>query len=371
MPTFWNTVSVRSRLLVMAAVFALFASFGLMALQMNTHEVPARLIVLRIFLSGGIAIVYAALAMMRRFKYFIALGLGQLLVESYVGRHMHLGASLAGREAALQHQLTILSFLAMVGIIAAYSLLIHFFRVEGKRYFRFHTEVALAAEIHASLVPPVHETLDGFEIYGASVPSGEVGGDLVDVIPQAQGWTGYVADVSGHGVQSGVLMAMFKTALRGAQGASPAQLLEQVHRTLFPLKLGSMFITAGILQATNRGEVRYASAGHPAILHYQRATGNIREYGAIDLPVGIMNGQNFSESSFQCGPGDILLVLTDGFTEVFDSHQNERGLDEFRSDFLRLVDLPLEEIFTQLRACALKFGPQQDDQTMLLARYSG
>jgi serine phosphatase RsbU (regulator of sigma subunit) len=358
-------------MLVMAAVFALFASFGLMALQMNTREVPVGIIVLRIFLSGGIAIVYATLAMMRRFKYFVVLVLAQVLLEAYVGRHMHLGGSLAGRESALQHQLTVLSFLAMVGIVAAYSLLIHFFRVEGKRYFRFHTEVALAAEIHASLVPPVHETMGGFEIYGASVPSGEVGGDLVDVIPLAGGWTGYVADVSGHGVQSGVLMAMFKTALRATQGASPAELLEQVHRTLFPLKLGSMFITAGVLQANNQGAVRYASAGHPAILHYQRASQSIQEYGAIDLPVGIMDSQTFSESSFQCGRGDILLVLTDGFTEVFDTKQNERGLDEFKSDFLRLVDLPLEEIFIQLRASALKFGPQQDDQTMLLARYSG
>lgn len=44
------------------------------------------------------------------------------------------------------------------------------------------------------LAPPIHKTIRSFEIYGISVPSGDVGGDLVDVAGDGQSWTGYVAD---------------------------------------------------------------------------------------------------------------------------------------------------------------------------------
>jgi serine phosphatase RsbU (regulator of sigma subunit) len=372
-PTFWSTVSKFSRFLVMAAVFSLFASFGLMALEMNTRQVLLRHIIFRIVLSGGFAILYATAAMMRRFKFFCLIIAIQMGIEIYAGRHIRLGDSVTGNEQALQHQLLVLSLGAMAGIVIAYSLLIHFFRVEGKRYFRYHTEVALASEIHASLVPPIAEKLCGFEIYGVSVPSGEVGGDLVDVVAQPDGWTGYVADVSGHGVQSGVLMAMFKTALRGhlADTASPGKLLAEVHDTIFPLKLGSMFVTVGVLRARQGGAVEFALAGHPAILHYRHGSGDIKEYGALDMPLGVLGKQGFAESSIQCAPGDLLLILTDGFTEVFDSKENELGLPAFEAKFLKLADLPLDRIFAELRKFALEFGTQQDDQTMLLARYRG
>jgi serine phosphatase RsbU (regulator of sigma subunit) len=372
-PNFWITISGRSRLLVAAAVFCLFASFGLMALQMNTRQVPIFLIVVRVLLSGGIAIGYATLAMTRRFKALALLGAAQLLLEWFVGHYLKLGGSLTGQPAALQRQLTILALCAMAGIMIAYSLLIHFFRVEGMRYYRVHAEVALAAEIHNFLVPVCQMRVGRFELYGASIPSGEVGGDLVDVVERPGGWTGYVADVSGHGVPSGVLMAMFKTALRGhlADNGSPAQLLEQVHNTLFPLKLGSMFVTAGLFQAGQDGRVKYASAGHPPILHYQKASGQVAEYPSLDLPMAVLAEQSFSESSIDCAAGDILLILTDGFTEVFDKKRNEFGTEALKASFLQYVDLPLEEIFRRTRAATADFGSQDDDQTMLLVRYLG
>lgn len=53
------------------------------------------------------------------------------------------------------------------------------------------------------LVPTIDIKSDGFEFYGRSLPSGEVGGDLVDVFQTDRGWIAYIADVSGHGVAPG------------------------------------------------------------------------------------------------------------------------------------------------------------------------
>jgi serine phosphatase RsbU (regulator of sigma subunit) len=60
----------------------------------------------------------------------------------------------------------------------------------------------LAAEIHHILVPAIDTKIGEFEFYGRSVPSGEAGGDLIDVFQNDHGWIAYVADVSGHGVAS-------------------------------------------------------------------------------------------------------------------------------------------------------------------------
>jgi len=357
---------------LLAAVFCLFATVGLLALMMHPDRVSPAKAVLRIFLSGGFAVAYAGSAMARRFKFLIVVVALQATVETLIGKMSAPAASLVGQPEALQKQLGILGFAAMMGVILAYTLMIQFFKREGGRYFQVRTEMALASEIHQSLVPSYEGAIGGFEMYGRSVPTGDVGGDLVDVVERPNGWVGYVADVSGHGVQSGVLMAMFKTALRAQMPceSSPAKILDEVHRTLFPLKLGNMFVTVGILEA-NSGRVKYASAGHPSILHYHKRSGTLSELQALDLPLGIVRVQEFSERAVVCEEGDVLLVLTDGLTEVFDTKGNEMGVDSFKSKFAANACLPLAELFERLRKSATAFGPQTDDQTMLLVRFRG
>jgi serine phosphatase RsbU (regulator of sigma subunit) len=369
--TFWTAIRVRSRVMVVTAVFCLFATVGLMALQMSPRRTSIEEIVLRAALSGGFAVGYFVALIARKAGYFTLLIALQVAVEWALVKYSHASETLAG--SALQRQLMILGFCEIAGIVAAYSLMIHFFTAEGKRYFEIRTEMALAAEIHRALVPAYPGSIDGFEIYGASVPSGEVGGDLVDVVELPQGWLGYVADVSGHGVQSGVLMAMFKTALRAqiAERKSLGCMLTEVHRTLFPLKLENMFVTAGVLQSGGNGRVVFASAGHPPILQYHKKTGEVSEHGALDPPLGIAKEQEFSELTIQCEAGDVLLVLTDGLTEVFDTRGNEIGTEALKTSFVAHIDLSLEELFKELRKVATQFGAQTDDQTVLLARYRG
>ena len=316
---------------------------------------------------------YAVLFVTRRVRYFPLLVAVQFLLEWLRARYFPPSATV-GDPQILAHQISIIAFCATMGIIAAYSLLVHFFHVEGQRYYHVHAEISLASEIHRSLVPVCQQRLDHYEIYGASVPSGEVGGDLVDFIAGPEGrWTGYVADVSGHGVQSGVLMAMFKTALRGhlLTECSPAQLLNMIQQTLYPLKFASMFVTSGILQGGAGGRLVFASAGHPGILHYRKVVKGILEYAALDPPLGMFAKQQFSESTIDCEAGDILLIITDGLTEVFNKTGAELGLEPLKSAFITHADLPLEQLFVELRSVATGFGAQSDDQTMLLARHLG
>jgi sigma-B regulation protein RsbU (phosphoserine phosphatase) len=86
-----------------------------------------------------------------------------------------------------------------------------FIQNEGTVAIRMQTELAIAQGIQKTLVPTINWCSERLEIYGASIPSAEVGGDLVDVVPLSDGSVfAYVADVCGHGLPAGILMGMIK-----------------------------------------------------------------------------------------------------------------------------------------------------------------
>jgi serine phosphatase RsbU (regulator of sigma subunit) len=356
------------RICFYAAVFSLFASVGVLVLLTSTTYLPPLQIFLNIVITGGFAIAYAAVSIWQRYWLIPVLVIFEGVLFAVLGVHYQARSQLIAPDSPLHGQLEILGVIGIVSVLLGYVLFVVFFARQGARYFRAHNEIAMAAEIHRTLVPPIHKTIASFEVYGISVPSGEVGGDLVDVAEDGQSWTGYVADVSGHGVSAGLLMAMFKTAVRTrAKDISSGELLAEVHRALYPLKTPNMFATVAVLQWTGR-VFNLSIAGHLPLLHYLHSCGEVREYPALDLPLGVLPEQTFGSTEVVCQTGDILLLLTDGLTEVFDKNGRELGIERVKDVFRRSATNALPELSTSVREAALSFGKQNDDQTMLIIR---
>ena len=356
------------RICFYAAVFLLFASVGVLALLMRTTYVSPPQIVLNIVIIGGFAVAYAGVSLWQRYWLIPVLLIVQAVLFALIGAHYRSSPQLIAPDSPLHRQLEVLGKIGIVSTLLGYVLFAVFFGRQGARYFRTHNEIAMAGEIHRALVPPIQKTIGSFEVYGISVPSGEVGGDLVDVADDGQSWTGYVADVSGHGVSAGLLMAMFKTAMRTrAKDVSSGELLAEVHRALYPLKTPNMFATVAVLQWTGR-VFNLALAGHLPVLHYLHSCGDVREYAALDLPVGVLPEQSFASTEVACQTGDILLVVTDGLTEVFDKNGRELGIERVKAVLGGSATKALPELSARIRETALNFGKQTDDQTMLIVR---
>ncbi|HTZ83550.1 MAG TPA: SpoIIE family protein phosphatase [Candidatus Acidoferrales bacterium] len=352
------------------AVFALFATVGTLILLTSTAYISPVQIVLTIIISGGFAIGYAAVSIWQRFWLIPIIGISEGILFSFVGSRFHANRQLIAPGSPVQQQIQALALIGIASTILGYVLFTVFFARQGGRYFRAHNEIAMAAEIHRALVPPIHKKIGSFEIYGISVPSGEVGGDLVDVAENSESWTGYVADVSGHGVSAGLLMAMFKTAVRTrAADLSSGDLLAEVHSALYPLKTPNMFATVGVLQWTGQ-TFNLALAGHPPLLHYVHSKGEVREYPPLDLPLGVLPEETFRSEQVVCQAGDILLLLTDGLTEVFDRNGNEMGSEPLKKALKKSANEDLAKLSVSIRNVALNFGKQMDDQTMLIIRRS-
>jgi Stage II sporulation protein E (SpoIIE) len=258
----------------------------------------------------------------------------------------------------------------LVGIGFGARFLLIFAGTEGVASVRMQTELSLAHGIQATLVPTVSFQNASFELYGKSIPSTEMGGDLIDVIEIGGGLVAYVADVSGHGLPAGQLMGMLKTAMRLAVQfrQMPVAALESVDRVLPDLKEPGMYATLGLLRFDGSREAEYSLAGHPPILHYRHGSRDTAHLSMEQLPLGLIPGGSYASKRVSFSPCDLFVMVTDGITEVANARDEEFGLTRLQELLTQYATRALPEIWDLIMREVRQYGPQQDDQSLLLLR---
>jgi serine phosphatase RsbU (regulator of sigma subunit) len=351
------------------AIFLLFSTMGFLLDIMagGTHPLP--LLISNVLFSGAIALVYASTVFS---WWFLGAGVAIHFLYGLVVARLIEGGPVASNMLRLNAD----ALGVIACMVASYTLFLIFVSNTGARYLKARAEIELARQIHSVLVPPVAARIGDYEFYGFSEASGEVGGDLVDVVrlPGDGGdhWIGYIADVSGHGVSSGVLMGMVKSAahmkLRGLRGGPViAPMLDDLNAVLHPLKQSSMFVTFACVARTAERDLEFSVAGHLPILHVA-GDGAVREITIPQIPVGMFEDRRFASAVLSIEQGDLLVLLTDGLTEVFDQRDDEFGLERVKDYLARHRSDPLDRLARGLVSAARAHGVQMDDQTILLVR---
>jgi len=364
---FWKSIPSGSYVIFLFGVFFMFLPTGLLGDIAGQGNNPPVRLMLSLLLSGTISVTYIIVS--NRPKWFPVLIAAHILVISQFDRMVPaLTGSMTGD--ALHARLRIDTTIVSISLIVSFMLLTHFVRREGMRYVRAHTEISLARDIHRLLVPPVTRRIGGFEFRGVSIASGDVGGDLIDLVESDGRWIGYVADVSGHGVGAGLLMGMTKSAAHTQLRATPSMetLLNTLNAVLFDLKRPDMYVTYAGLQFDGRPELEFSVAGHLPILRYRPSTSALDELTIAQLPLAMFEERTFAASRVPWLPGDLFVILTDGLTEVFDRQDREFGLDRIKAVIRKHARLPLEALQAQLLEAVRTHGAQLDDQTVLLIR---
>lgn len=124
-------------------------------------------------------------------------------------------------------------------------------------------------------------------------------------------------------------MGMLKTAIRVSLQfrREPVAVLESADRVLPAVKEANMYATLALLYFDGSHEAEYSLAGHPPILHYRAATGDIARLAMEQFPLGLMPGGRYSSQRVSYAPRDLFLMTTDGISEVPDANDEEFGLD--------------------------------------------
>lgn len=275
-----------------------------------------------------------------------------------------------GAEFSPILRLTILALMALAFIVAGYVMTIKFVRRVQAVTIRQQTELAVAARMHLTLVPPIDRNAPGLSIFGRSDASTEMGGDLIDIVISGEQTDVFLADVSGHGVRAGVLMAMVKSAIRTRLlgGAPLAELVGGLNAVVGQVKEASMFVTFAALRFHGPRRCEYASAGHLPILWYRAAMGDVRGLDAENLPLGVDDAETYTTTHADCEAGDLLVLYTDGLTEVMDGTGKQFGLVEFRELVRAHATWPLSDLHARVMSTIRAHGPQTDDQSLLLVR---
>jgi Stage II sporulation protein E (SpoIIE) len=362
--------------LFLGGVFFIFALTGIATDIFDAGRQPADKFIVNIIFAGCIAMTYAIAGFTLRQKFWIAffpILAAQLFIGSLIAKYFPNNPTPTQMDsaaiAAFEKRLAVDGWAIIIATVIGYVCFLLLNIKEGRRYFRVQAEIELATEVHRILVPPIETRLGAWEFYGRSSPSGDVGGDLIDLAGDADNWVAYVADVSGHGVAPGVVMGMVKSAARMllSSGDDATHLAPRLNEVIYPLKRPDMFVTFCFLAKTREG-LRLGVSGHPAILHFSARTNDVVQYEAANMPLGILPEGEFASTSIEAEPGSLFALYTDGFVECANAAGEEYGVQRLQAEFQKNGNRPLADIHTALVTSLRQHGVQFDDQSLLLIR---
>lgn len=246
-----------------------------------------------------------------------------------------------------------LLFLLAIGVV----MFLRFARVNGDRA-RAAAELDAARLVQQQLIPMQTPDVAGCRVQAAYFPAAEVGGDFYQVLPVEDGAALVaVGDVSGKGLQAAMAGVLAIGALRALMThyRQPAQLMSRLNEEIVRAGHGG-FITCLIARIETDGRLTLANAGH--LLPYRN--GDEVEL-APGLPLGIVAGLEYSETTLQLACGDALTFLSDGVVEAQDAEGRLLGFERARA---MSGHSPME-----IARAACEFG-QSDDITVLSIAYS-
>jgi sigma-B regulation protein RsbU (phosphoserine phosphatase) len=238
-------------------------------------------------------------------------------------------------------------------------------------------EIEIAQEVQALLFPRQLPNDTHLVMERSYVPHTEIGGDYYDVVEiDADRLLLCVADVSGKGVPASLLMSNFQAGLRTLlrQGVELATIVPELNHLLFRNSGGEKFITAflGIYDRRTRC-LRYVNAGHndPLLITDDSAVHTLT-HGTVML--GIMEELPLLRvGEVEIPSRSLLLLYTDGLTEVFDADNNEFGEEGVLAVLHRNRYLPLpklhQELLSSINAFSAHDSQFADDVTILSCRF--
>ncbi len=242
-------------------------------------------------------------------------------------------------------------------LIITVMLLIRFFHSQRMKE-QWKLEIQQAQHVQQILIPDQLPEVPGLTIESEYRPAREVGGDFFQVLPcEIPGSVLIlVGDVTGKGMQAGMLVAVIVGAVRAAalHSSDPAQILHDVNVQLCERQHASA--TCLMLRIDPDGKVTLANAGQlPPYLNGSE----LEMEGA--LPLGTIPDAEHSITNFTMKPGDSLILMSDGIVEAQDAHGNLMGFERI-SKLLEETTTPYE-----IAIAAQAFG-QEDDILVLQVR---
>lgn len=240
------------------------------------------------------------------------------------------------------------------------------------------SEMELAKRIQMALLPK-KEKISGFEVAAVMLPAKEVGGDYYDILetPTGDKWI-TLGDVSGHGVDSGLIMMMAQTSIcstiRNVVGAKPSMVLAAVNSVIREniSRLGSDHYMT--VMAIHLRDCMMTVAGkHQDLIIYRAALNKIEVVPTSGTWLGIAEDirSHLNDQSIKVDSEDIVLLFSDGITEATNENGDMYGQSRLEQALHQYANLPVSRILENIIKDLNEFQREQmDDMTLVVVKKS-
>ena len=233
---------------------------------------------------------------------------------------------------------------------------------------RMQKEIEIVGEIQKNLLSQ-NKKEETFPIAGINIPAKVVSGDFYNFSELGNGKFGFgVADVSGKGIKSSLLMSKASSLYRCLSKTmfSASELLELLNKEICETAARGMFVTmlVGIYDSLKK-ELLLSNAGHepPLIYSKDKKFSNFTEAGP---PLGIMPKIKYKETKLKFDDSS-MYIFTDGITEIKDPAGNMLGADGFQNYIKKYQDKPNNQRLKIMVEDIVKSGKiQKDDLTIVV-----
>ncbi len=186
-------------------------------------------------------------------------------------------------------------------------------RQEGKRKAK---EIEEAQNLQISLLPKKNPVINGLEITTYLKCASEVGGDYFDFLQNDNGTLYSICgDATGHGVTSGIMVAVTKAALNGIELEDPSAMMQKLNKIVRKINFGTLRMSLSIA-AVSKDSITISSAAMPPTYFFSANNNLLEELMISNLPLGGMDKEKFTSVNRDFNKGDIFVMLSDGLPEL-------------------------------------------------------
>lgn len=241
---------------------------------------------------------------------------------------------------------------------------------------RIERDLNIARDIQQGLIPKEAPQVAGFDIAGWNKPADETGGDCYDYLTLPDDCLAMtIADATGHGIGPALMIAECRALFRATISLSHdlAAVVTRINNLLCEDLPDDRFVTAffGLLSPKD-ATLSFLSAGHGPLIKYIRETDKIVELTAGGVPLGIMPNVEFdAPETFAMAPGDMMVLVTDGFFEWHSKSNEQFGMERMYAVLREKRDRPCKEIIEALYQRVIAFAggtAQGDDLTAMIVK---
>jgi serine phosphatase RsbU (regulator of sigma subunit) len=240
---------------------------------------------------------------------------------------------------------------------------------------RLQSEIEIAASIQRNLLPKEGPQFRGVSFSAHFEPTASIGGDYYDVFNLDKSRLAVaIGDVSGHGLSTGLVMAMVKAAITTLveEGADETSLFHRLNDLVYRSTERRAFMTlAFTIFDLERGTIRHTNAGHLYPYLLRKDAPEPISIESPSLPLGVRSELVTRTVELELQDGDTIIYLSDGIVEAQDPQQEPFGFEQLETLLARTERSPSAIRDAILDAVAHHSGdrPADDDRTVMILRF--